>query len=317
MKAIYHIFYKSIALALVFVTAMHAQGQDDAIKKAVQLPEFVISADDAFDAEDFMRHVLTDSSFYQAFINLKYVPHHFRSDLTVRNKGEKEKGKLHRKAEQLLVDEHRQVVIKEEDTNGKVFKKNGEHRYLTAEMYDEVFFPKNKEPVQPTIARFEQLESKESKMDKYKSQLKKMLFNPGQEILSVPFIGDKMDIFSEDMIKYYDYTVYSAYTPDSVYCYVFQVDAKPDYGKNRTVIKRMVSYFEKESLNVVSREYALSNNTLLFQFDIWMKVDNDLRGGHLLPRRIQYDGNWDIPFRSPEIIQFDIRCSDYDTSVLR
>ena len=296
---------------------MTVLGQDDQVKKAVQLPEFVISADDSFDAEDFMSHVLSDSSFYQAFINLKYIPHHFDSRLVVQNKGSKEKGRLEREAVQSLESSKRIVEITKEESNGKIYKKNGEHKYLTAEMYDEVFYPDVPETVRPDIARFEQLETKDSKLDKYKSQLKKMLFNPGQEILSVPFIGDKMDIFNEEMVKYYDYSVYSAYTPDSVYCYVFQVDAKPEFSKNKTVIKKMVSYFEKESLNVISREYSLSNNTLLFEFDIWMKVQNDLRNGVLLPRRIQYDGDWDIPFKSAEIIQFDIRCSNYDTSVLR
>ncbi|NNC82472.1 MAG: hypothetical protein HKN79_02765 [Flavobacteriales bacterium] len=70
---------------------MHMTSQEDAVKMAVQLPEFIISADDSFDAEDFMRHVLTDSSFYQAFIHLKYVPHDFTSTLVVKNKGEKER----------------------------------------------------------------------------------------------------------------------------------------------------------------------------------------------------------------------------------
>lgn len=285
------------------------------IKKAVQLPEFVISADDSFDSDDFMDHVLNDSSFYQAFINLKYIPHDFDSYLVVRNKGEKEKGTLSREATQILVNQQRKVIVREEESNGKVFKKNGQHRYLTAEMYDEVFFPSSPETVSPNIRRFEQLEEKGSKLDKYKSQLKKMMFNPGREILSVPFIGDKMDIFSEEMIEFYDFSVYSAYDADSVYCYVFQVDAKEEFRTNKTVIKKMISYFEKESLEVVSREYQLENNTVLFQFDIWMKVENTIRQGKLLPRRVQYNGNWDIPFKSPEIIRFDIRCSDYDLSV--
>lgn len=290
--------------------------QED-IKKAVQLPEFVISADDSFNPEDFMDHVLNDSSFYQAFINLKYIPHEFDSDLVVRNKGEKEKGKLYREARQELTGQKRVVTIDHQETNGKVLKKNGQHKYLTAEMYDEVFFPDISESVGPSISKFEQLEQKGSKLDKFKSQLKKMMFNPGREILSVPFIGDKMDIFSEDMVEYYDYSVYSAYGPDSVYCYVFQVDAKGEFRSNKTVIKKMLSYFDKESLQVLSREYRLVNSTVLFQFDIWMKVENRLSQGKLLPRRIQYDGNWDIPFKSPEIIQFDIRCSNYDLSVFR
>jgi hypothetical protein len=308
---------RKVIIVLIAVFSFYGFSAQEEVKKAVQLPEFVISADDSFDSDDFMDHVLNDSSFYQAFINLKYIPHKFSSELLVRNKGAKEKGKLDRLATQTLSDSKRTVRIDNEETNGKIFKNNGEHKYLTAEMYDEVFFPASPESVQPTIARFDQLESKESKMDKYKSQLKKMLFNPGQEIISVPFIGDKMDIFSQEMIPYYNYSVYSAYTPDSVYCYVFQVDAKPEFSRNKTVIKKMVSYFEKESLKVVSREYSLSNNTLLFEFDIWMKIQNDLRAGVLLPRRIQYDGDWDIPFKSAEIIKFDIRCRDYDLSVLR
>ena len=209
------------------------------------------------------------------------------------------------------------VEILTEESNGRIYKKNGYHRYLTAEMYDDVFFPHEPENVGPHMTSFEQQEVKGSKMEKYRSQLKKMMFNPGQEIVSVPFIGDKMDIFSEDMIKYYDFSIYSAYTKDSVYCHVFQVDAKDGIKSNKTVIKRMVSYFDKENMNVMSREYRLVNNTLLFEFDIWMKVENDLRSGKLLPRRIEYNGNWDVPFKSAEIINFDIRCRSYDLSVFR
>lgn len=292
---------------------LHAQED----MRPVELAPFVISADNSLDVEDFMQKVLVDSSFYQAFINLKYIPHDIRSTLFVRNKGEKEKGKLDRTARQQLDNGQRKVEILTEESNGRIYKKNGYHRYLTAEMYDEVFFPTEPEDVGPDMTRFEQLEKKGSKMDKYRSQLKKMMFNPGQEIVSVPFIGDKMDIFSEEMIGYYDFSIYSAYTPDSVYCYVFQVDAKDGIRSNKTVIKKMTSYFNKETMEVMSREYRLVNNTLLFEFDIWMKVENDRRGGKLLPRRIQYIGDWDVPFKAAEIISFDIRCRNYDLSVFR
>jgi hypothetical protein len=285
--------------------------EPDGVVKAVQLKEFIITAEEGMDAQGFMDAVMIDSSFYQAFLNLKYFPHRMESFLEVRNKGEKEKANLRRRANQSLVSGKRTIEITSEIVSGKLYNRKGEHRYLTAQMYDEVFFPKEPESVSRNISKLEQEEVKGSKLEEYKSQLKKMMFNPGQEIVSVPFIGDKMDIFSPDMTEYYDYSVFSAYNPDSVWCYVFLVEAKPEFSKNKTVIKRMTSYFDKATMEVMNREYSLSNNTLFFEFDIWMKVDNKRIGKEVVPTRIQYDGEWDIPFKSVENITFDIRCSNY------
>ena len=41
----------------------------------------------------------------------------------------------------------------------------------------------------------EQEIDRSSRFDKYKSELKKFMFNPGQEIASVPLIGDKLALF--------------------------------------------------------------------------------------------------------------------------
>ena len=300
-----------LIVSLFLLSSFCSYAQDDAVFKAVQLKEFIITAEDDLDAQAFMEKVITDSSFYQAFLNLKYYPHQMNSFLEVRNKGEKEKAKLKRNATQHLAKNTRWVTIETEEITGKLYDRKGEHNYLTAEMYDELFFPKHPEPASRSISKMEQEEVKGSRMEEYKSQLKKMMFNPGQEISSVPFIGDRMDIFSTEMIPYYDYTVYSAYTADSVWCYVFHVEAKQGMSKNKTVIKRMISYFDKETMKVMNREYVLKNNTFLFDFDIWMKVDNEMRNGELVPMHIQYDGEWDIPFKSVENITFDIRCSGY------
>lgn len=299
----------------MLVVVVTAAQDDDRVVKAVQLKEFVISADDDLDVVDFMEQVMADSSFYQAFINLKYVPHSYFGKLEVMDRKGGDKALLDRTAIQMLVDEQRVVKILDETSNGKVYKRNGEHRYLTAEMYDEVFYPKDPEMVSPHIYQMKQEEKGGSKVEKYKSQLKKMLFNPGQEILSVPFIGDRMDIFSDEMIPLYDYNIYSERNADSTMCDVFLVETKPGLRRDKTVIKRMKTYFDKDTRQVLSREYELSNDNILFEFDIWMKVENTIQQGRILPSRIQYNGNWDIPFKTAEIIQFDIRCTDYDLSV--
>ncbi len=130
---------KILSLFIFVFSFAILSGQEE--KEPIELAPFVISADNSLDVEDFMQKVLIDSSFYQAFINLKYIPHDLRSTLFVRNKGEKQKGKLDRTATQRLENEHRVVEILSEESNGRIYKKNGYHRYLTAEMYDEVFFP--------------------------------------------------------------------------------------------------------------------------------------------------------------------------------
>lgn len=299
-----------LIVSFLFLAPIISFSQD--VVKAVTLGEFVVSADDDFQVEDFMQKVMTDSSFYQAFMNLKYYPHLFDSEIEVFDKKDREKAKLKRNAQQFLDDEIRWVEILSETGNGKMYKRNGSHKYLTAEMYDELFFDSQKEPATLHIYEYEQQEVKGNKIDKYKSQLKKMMFNPGQAIVSVPLIGKKMAIFSDEMVEYYNYNIYSAYNQDSVYCYVFQIDAKPEFKSNKTVIKKMTSYFDKSTMQVLNREYVLSNNTPLFDFDIWMKVDNTIKNGVLLPKKISYIGDWDVPFRYPEIIKFDIRAWDYD-----
>jgi len=133
-----------------------------------------------------------------------------------------------------------------------------------------------------------------------------MMFNPGSGINSVPFIGDKLAIFSNKMVPFYDYRISSGYTSDSVYCYIFEVTAKSSSRKNDTVIKYMRSYFDKKNLMVLKREYHLKYKSLILDFDINMDVRNIMSGGELLPKYIRYDGQWDIPFKKAEIIKFTI-----------
>ena len=173
------------------------------------------------------------------------------------------------------------------------------------------FYPTHKHSVTNNIQSIEQMESTEGKIERYKSQLKKMLFNPGAPIESVPFIGDKMAIFSDEMVPFYNYDIYTSYLPDSTDCLVFTCEAKPGIKQGKTVIKSMVTYFEKHSFNVIKRAYRLQYSNIIFQFDIHMEIDNYLTGDKLVPRRISYSGWWDIPTKKPEIIDFDLNCSGY------
>ena len=90
-----------IGLFGCLASSLQAQ-EPEGVVKAVQLKEFIITAEVGMDAQGFMDAVMADSSFYQSFINLKYFPHRMESFLEVRNKGEKEKANLRRRADQTL-----------------------------------------------------------------------------------------------------------------------------------------------------------------------------------------------------------------------
>ncbi|MEM7161228.1 MAG: hypothetical protein AAF487_02195 [Bacteroidota bacterium] len=295
-----------------FLIFQGLQAQEDEIYKAITIAPIDIFASDAeWSNDSIIKKVIRDTSFYQSFLNMKYFPHEIQGSLEVYFKDERSKAKMDRLAIQHLDNELKWVEIIEEKNNGKIRKKNGKYKYLTAEMYDEVFYPTFKHTVSPIIVQKKQEESKESKIEKYKSQLKKMLFNPGAPIESVPFIGDKLEIFSDEMVRYYEYSIFTSQLKDSTSCLVFKIEAKPEFRSNKTVIKSMTTYFDKESFLVLDRAYHLKYNHALFQFDIHMQIENSVQIGHLVPKRIHYSGWWDIPIKSAEIIDFELNCSNY------
>lgn len=266
---------------------------------------------EGLDKEDFIKQVINDTTFYQAFLNLNYFPHQIESSIVVYLKDEEIKGQLKRFAKQYRNEsDEKWIDITKETGNGKIKKNNGEWKYLTAEMYDDVFFPKGKQKVSKRIQNRDQELVRGSAIEKHKAQLKKMLFNPGEPIDNVPFIGDKLAIFSADMMPHYDFSIYAYNWADTIPCIVFSAFTRKG-SENETVIKDMTSYFHRDTHEVIARDYRLSYNTIFFDFDISIAVHNALIRGELLPQFISYDGQWDVPFQKPEIVKFDLRCSDY------
>lgn len=300
----------TIILSLSINVSLNAQ---DEIFKAIDIPPIdIFASDESWSNDSLISRLIQDTTFYKSFLNMKYYPHKITGHLQVYFKDDRDKARLERKATQNLENDLKWVTIDEEITNGKIRKKNGKYKYLTAEMYDEVFYPNFKHKVSSNIVSIDQDLSKESKIEKYKSQLKKMLFNPGAPIESVPFIGGKMEIFSDEMVQYYNYQIFTAFQKDSTECLVFTCEAKPEAKKNKTVIKSMTTYFDKYTFDVLDRSYRLKYANSLFQFDIEMQVINKKIGEYLVPQRITYSGWWDIPIKSAEIIDFDLNCSGYD-----
>ena len=290
--------------------AINSRAQE--IVKAVTLDELVVRAGiDTLDVGEFIEQVKADTTFYQAFLNMRYFPHDVKGEVTVFNKDESARGKMKRKGRQFLENRHMWVVIDEESTNGNIRKNNGEWKYLTAEMYDELFFPTVPEPASNRIVNMEQELEGGSRLERYKSRLKRFMFNPGAAIETVPFIGDKLAIFDDHMVPYYDYRIFGFTYRDSIECVAFSCKVKEGTDEDDTVIKELTSYFNSQTGQVMKREYHLKYNTLLFDFNIKMEVENTLLGDTLLPREIHYEGEWDMPLKRVEIISFDLYNKNY------
>ncbi len=309
---------KLLILFFLFILGINLSAQENDIAKMVTMDEFVVKAAiEDFNVDEFVSQVIEDTTFYQAFLNLKYFPHDIKGAMTVYDKDEAEFATLQRRAMQhLSKDEVKWVEITYEKTNGKIKKNNGKWRYLTAEVYDDVFFPTEKHSVSNEMVQREQELEADSKIEKHKAQLKKMLFNPGQPIDNVPFIGDKLAIFSQEMVPYYDYSIFLYEYNDSIPCIAFSSFVK-EGEEDEVVIRDMTSYFHRDTHEVIAREYRLAHKTILFDFDISIKVENMLVDGWLMPKTVSYDGGWDVPFKKPEIISFKMECADYVTNAGR
>ena len=301
---------------VVGIIDVRAQVEADTIINVYQLGEVVVHGGaKGLALEGFIRQVMEDTTFYHAFLNTKYHVHQVKSELNVRDKKSRETAYLFRKGHLVRNGAMAELVLDSTTELGKLREKDGDIRFLTAEMYDDVFFPKGSFKASNRIASREQEIDHASRFDKYKSELKKFMFNPGQEIASVPFIGDKLDIFDSTMVPLYDFSVDIDFR-NGVPCWLFNATAKDTVGgheadEDDTVIKRMKTWFDQSTMDVMARDYRIAHASLLLDFDISIEVENTQEFGDLVPARVHYDGDWDIPFKKRELVKFYLFYTDW------
>ncbi|MFN8350441.1 MAG: hypothetical protein U0U25_03150 [Flavobacteriales bacterium] len=303
-------------LLCVCCGAAKAQVDADTVVNVYQLGEVVVHGGaKGLQLEGFFRQVMEDTTFYHAFLNTKFHAHTVKSGLRVRDRKSRETAGLYREGRLVRMGEMAEMVLDSTQEFGKLRAKDGSMRFLTAEMYDDVFFPKGRWRASNRIATRQQEISRESRFDKYKSELKKFMFNPGQEIASVPFIGDKLDIFDSTMTSLYAFSVDDDFRGGRP-CWAFTALARDtmngrEADEDDTVIKRMVTWFDQSTMQVLAREYRIKHASILLDFDITIKVENAVVGGDLVPMDVRYEGDWDIPFKKRELVRFNLAYSDW------
>ncbi len=284
----------------------------DTISSVIVDTAVLVIAKRGLTAEDFIRQILQDTGFYQAFRNLKLFSLISSENIkTYDNKGNTE-SHIQRK---ILHDNsglvYKQKILSDIDS-GKVYRQNGKYRLYTLQMFNYIFEnDKNSDLTEGSSSKSSSESSNSGGNEGYKQKLKKLIFQPGTPIDGIPFISQKTKIFSPEMRDYYNYTYASATYYGNTPVYRFTVSAKPQYRDDGSImIKDLITIFDKKNFNILGRYINMQYNNILFSFDVRMNIETQYFGDLQLPVLIQYAGNWDIPFKKKEIAAFAVRMSE-------
>lgn len=306
---------KIIFLLAITFTVFKASGQEiqrfnpDTIK-TIQLDSVVKITAQKFGIETFINAIISDTSFYEAFRNMKKYTFIAENRIFSYDKNNKVDGKVYRKIRHNNDGPYKMEYLVKENS-GNLYKKNGKYQLYTIEMFDYIFMNAYNTDFVPNAPASD---GKGGTNESYKDKLKTLIFNPGRPIKGLPFIGNKTEIFTANMRQYYDYSFYSATYLDSIPVYRFKVSVKPDlskWTKDGLMIKELVTIFDKRTFEILGRYVDMKYSNMLFDFDVQMNIEMSYFNEVKLPTKITYQGNWDYPLKKEERASFLVVHKDY------
>jgi hypothetical protein len=290
--------FRFCLIALVPLATVRAQDTSVNVQgRYIQLSEVVVRSD--INVANFIRRVQEDTTFYKAFKNLRILSYSSINDIRMVDKHGDMVASLNSRTHQSRVGNCRTMQIIDETSTGDIQDKEGNWNYITAQLYAALFFTNGSvcgenNVVAGSLQNVDRL----SGMEKHKEQLKLLFFNPGKPIPGVPFLGNKMDIFSPDAAKHYDYHIdLQRYNGQD--CYVFKIKAKDD-ARGSVVIDEMTTWFDPKTMDVLGRVYDMSYDAGVYDFNVHMEVQLSKYGNLLVPTLLRYNGNWGVIFKKRE-----------------
>jgi hypothetical protein len=290
---------------LIFLCYTNIYAQDSIPETFLEA--VVIKAERNLDANYFINQTLQDKTFYKAFKNLRKTQFHAENDIQFYN--DKNNILASYKSQTIQVINKNCTILEEKNKQhtGNFYTSNGNYNYYTMQVFAQHFFRFDticNVQFNDTTTQFIQDE-----MQNREVQMRTLIFNPGKK-LNIPIIGHKMAIFSKAMIPYYNYSIQSTFY-NGVPAYLFEVTIKPEWNyteyNDKTVIKSFKTYFNKQSKQVLARKYNMEYHHWLFDFDINMEIELQEKNNVFMPKKIKYNGQWDIPFKKKEIAIFNIQ----------
>lgn len=292
--------------AAILLISLHGYAQDSTVtvdKKAVTLKEVVVRNN--LNVAAFIHRVKNDTTFYKAFRNLRVLGYTSLNDIRLLNKKNEVTASLYSRTKQHTANGCRYTEVLEETTTGDFHKKH----FYTADMYASLFFAADTICGETNIVGNAAFSTQgKSGLAKHKEQLKMLFFNPGKRIPGIPFIGNKVAIFDEDVAERYDFTIdMEAFKGEM--CYVFS--CKPRPGETNIVVNDMTTWFSIDTWQIVARSYDLSYKASVYDFDVHMEVEMTRFGQYLVPKLLRYNGNWDVVLKKRERAVFTATLFDF------
>ncbi len=303
---IYSSFWQSLA-------AQNEDSVDNArLAQMISLSEVTINT--GINVPMFIKRVKEDTTFYKAFRNLRVIGFTSWNEIRMKDKKGRIEASLQSKTKQVISNGCRSMQVLSQQSSGNFFDDDGDYNYETGELYAALFFTKDVVCGENNIVKGKSFSPRSSGgMQKHKEQLKMLFFNPGKKIPGIPFIGDKIDIFDPGRADNYDFLIdYGDYNGE--HCYIFSIKAKDDLRagqKNSIVIDSMVTWFNSSTMEVVARNYDMSYDAGVYDFDVHMEVQMTRFGKYLVPKVLRYIGNWDVAFKKRERGMFTATLFDF------
>lgn len=302
---------KALTVILILISATGFAQQiprfnPDTIKTIAIDSNLVNIKSHKLNAQDFIDAMLKDTSFYQAFRNMKKYSFDAENRVFTYDKKNKVNGKIYRKIHHSNnMGAHKMEFLAKRDS-GEVYKKNGKYELYTVEMFDYIFmnaynsdFVKSDAPVGS------------GKNEGYKAKLKTLIFTPGRRVPGIPFVSGKTEIFGPELRQFYTYQFARGKYLDTIPVYRFRVIPKTSIQDDDVMIKEVTTIFDTRTFEILGRYIDMKFKNFLVDFDVQMNIECNKFDGELLPVKITYQGNWDIPFHKEERASFLIVHKDY------
>ena len=258
--------------------------------------------------QDFIDAVVADTGFYKAFHDMKGYSFVAENHLYTYDKKNKVDGEIYRKVRRTMTGNKAKVEYLVKQDKGKLYKKNGKYDLYTLEMFDYIFDNAYKSD----FTGGSTFRSTDGKNGSYKDKLKMLIFQPGRKISGIPFLSKKTEIFGKDMRQFYFYQFARGTYLDSIPVYRFKVIRKPSIDDDDVMINELTTIFDVRDFKILGRYVDMKYSNLLFDFDVKMNIELVPFGDKLLPAKISYQGNWDVPLHKEERASFLITQTGYN-----
>ena len=269
--------------------------------KTITLKEVVVRNN--LNIASFIDRIKSDTSFYKAFLNLRILGYTTLNDIRMLDKRGEIEASLQSRSRQSVKNGCRWMQVLEEKTTGDIRDRLGNWNYYTAEMYAGLFFAKDTLCGETNMVNGTAFTNKsKSGIEKHKEQLKMLFFNPGSKIPGIPFIGEKIALFDDEVAERYDFIIDMAPLNGEL-CYIFKIVPRADLSedeRNKIVINEMTTWFGVDNWEIVARNYDLNYKAGIYDFAVTMEVQLTHFKGYLVPGLIRYNGNWHVIFKKRE-----------------